>query len=242
MMEKDVKSLLIETINLYSEKKRIDDRFERNKEKLRQITAGEKQKFDVPGIGLITVSEKKYTGFELDKNGLQDLSQEEYDFLVKHNILKVSLNQSAFKSIDESTREFILGTQCINEVIYEDGVRKQLVSIKLPASAKSENLETESVLKVNEGIRNSIKPDYDVGYDDGYRDGLAGEYTNPNKEEKRSNKYYEGYHEGYDEGETTLDEETEYREYELARVNMVFNDDEESDDDEENPDTFDSNI
>ena len=131
MLETSFRELLARTIELYKEKRKVDKELEKKKEAIRQHSEGKKNRFSISGLGRVLVAAKRTKGLDVDLENLNNLNQEQLAWLINNNVLRLSLNQSVFRSLDKNAQKRILGTGCIKQIEYEDGQFKQRVFIEV---------------------------------------------------------------------------------------------------------------
>ncbi len=169
MSETSFRELLVQIIELYKERRKVDKELEEKKEAIRQHSGGKKRQFSILGFGKVSVAAKRTKGFEVDLESLNNLNREQLDWLINKNVLRLSLNKSVFKSLNKKAKKRILATGCIKQVEYEDGQLSQRVSIRV-----EENEETRNTRNIHDSnLPNSrdvtdIKEEeeIDAGYDD----------------------------------------------------------------------------
>lgn len=131
MSETNFRKLLVRTIELYKDRRQIDKELEENKEAIRQHSAGEKNAFSIPGLGKVLVAAKRTKGLDVDIENLNNLNRKQLDWLIRNDVIKLSLNNPVFKSLDGKTKKGILDTGCIKQIEYADGQFRQTVSIRV---------------------------------------------------------------------------------------------------------------
>jgi len=137
MSETSFRELLARTIELYKEKRKVDNELEEKKEAIRQHSEGKKNTFPISGLGRVLVSAKRTKGLDVDLENLNNLNREQLAWLIKEKVLRLSLNQSAFRLLDKNVQKRILHTGCIKQIEYEDRQFKQRVSIKVEESEEA---------------------------------------------------------------------------------------------------------
>ena len=131
MLETNFRELLARTIELYKEKRKVDKELEEKKEAIRQHSEGKKNKFSISGLGKVFVAAKRTKGLDVDLENLNNLNREQLAWLINNNVLRLSLNQSVFRSLKKNAQKRILDTGCIKQIEYEDGQFKQRVFIEV---------------------------------------------------------------------------------------------------------------
>ena len=131
MLETNFRELLAITIELYKEKKKVDKELEEKKEAIRQHSEGKKNTFSISGLGRVLVSKKRTKGLDVDLENLNNLNREQLAWLINNNVLRLSLNQSVFRSLKKNAQKRILDTECIKQIEYEDGQFRQRVYIRV---------------------------------------------------------------------------------------------------------------
>ncbi len=169
MSETSFRELIVRTIELYKERRKVDKELEEKKEAIRQHSEGKKNKFSILGLGKVLVAAKRTRDIEVDLENLNNLNREQLAWLINKNVLRVSLNKSVFKLLNEKTKEAIRSTGCIKQIEYEDGQLRQRVSIRVEED--EETHDTDSNLPNSRDV-NDIEEEIDEEYDDdeGYDD------------------------------------------------------------------------
>ena len=167
MSETSFNELIVRTIELYKEKRKIDKELEEKKEAIRQCSEGKKNRFSILGLGKVLVAAKRTKGLDVDLENLNNLNQEQLTWLINNDVLRLSLNKSVFRSLNKNAQKRILGTGCIKQIEYEDGQFRQQVSIRVEEGAETH--DTRNIHAPN--LPNSqnvtdIKEETDEGYDD----------------------------------------------------------------------------
>ena len=139
MLETSFRELLARTIELYKERRKVDKDLEEKKEAIRQHSEGKKNKFSISGLGKVLVAAKRTKGLDVDLKHLNNLNQEQLAWLINNNVLRLSLNQSVFRSLDKNVQKRILDTECIKQIEYEDGQFRQRVFIKVEEGEETPN-------------------------------------------------------------------------------------------------------
>ena len=68
---------------------------------------------------------------------MNNLNREQLAWLIKNNVLRLSLNQSVFRSLNKNVQKRILDTECIKQIEYEDGQFRQRVDIRVEEGEKT---------------------------------------------------------------------------------------------------------
>ena len=119
--------------------KSIDKEIEEKKEAIRQHSEGKKNKFSISGLGKVLVAAKRTKGLDVDLENLNNLNRKQLAWLINNNVLRLSLNQSGFRSLDKNVQKRILDTECIKRIEYEDGQFRQRVFIKVEEGEETRN-------------------------------------------------------------------------------------------------------
>lgn len=90
-------------------------------------------------------TEKRDQDFEVNLENLINLNQKQTAWLIKKNVLNLSLNKSVFESLDKNIQERVLATGCIKQMKYED---PETGSINLFPPARA--AQTEASADINE--------------------------------------------------------------------------------------------
>ena len=167
MSETSFNKLIVRTIELYKEKRKVDKELEENKEAIRQHSEGKKNRFSILGLGKVLVAAKRTKGLDVDLENLNNLNREQLTWLINNDVLRLSLNKSVFRSLNKNAQKRILDTGCIKRVEYEDGQFRQQVSIRVEGG--EETRDTRNIHASN--LPNSqnvtdIEEETDEGYDD----------------------------------------------------------------------------
>ena len=176
MSETSFRELIVRTIELYKERRKVDKELEENKEAIRHHSEGKKNRVSIPGLGKVSVAAKRTKGLDVDIENLNNLNREQLAWLINNNVLRLSLNRSVFKSLDKNAQKRIKATGCIKQIEYEDGQLRQRVFIRV-----EEDEETRATRNLHEfNLPNSrnvtdIEEEIDEEYDDdeGYDDDDA---------------------------------------------------------------------
>lgn len=147
MLETSFRELLVRTIELYREKRKVDKELEEKKETIRQHSEGKKNKFSISGLGKVFVAAKRTKGLDVDLENLNNLNREQLAWLINNNVLRLRLDQSVFRSLDKNVQKRILDTQCIKQIESEDGLFRQRVFIKVEEG--EEALDTQNLSDSN---------------------------------------------------------------------------------------------
>ncbi len=167
MLETSFNELIVQTIELYKEKRKVDKELEEKKEAIRQHSEGKKNRFSISGLGKILVAAKRTKGLDVDIENLNNLNREQLAWLINKNVLRLSLNKSVFKSLDERAKKGILATGCIKQIEYEDGQLRQRVSIRVEEDEETRDTRNlhDSNLPDSRAVTN-IEEEIDEEYDD----------------------------------------------------------------------------
>ena len=173
MLETSFNELIVRTIELYKEKRKVDKEIEEKKEAIRQYAEGKKRRFSISGLGKVLVAAKRTTGHDVDLESLNNLNREQLVWLINNNVLRLSLNKKVFRSLNERAKKGILATGCIKQIEYEDGQLRQQVFIRVEKDEKTRGTRKphDSNLPNSRDVTD-VKEEIDEGYDDdgGYDD------------------------------------------------------------------------
>ena len=167
MSETSFSELIVRTIELYKERRRVNKELEEKKEAIRQHSEGKKKRFSISGLGKVLVAAKRTTGHDVDLENLNNLNREQLAWLINNNVLRLSLNRSVFKSLNKNAQKRIQDTGCIKQIEYEDGQLRQRVSIRV-----EEDEETRDTRNLHDSNRSNsqnvtdAEEEIDEGYDD----------------------------------------------------------------------------
>ena len=115
MLETSFNELIVRTIELFKEKRKVDKELEEKKEEIRQHSEGKKNRFSIRGLGRVLVAAKRTKGLDVDLENLNNLNREQLTWLINNNVLRLSLNKSIFKSLNKNVQKRILDTGCIKK-------------------------------------------------------------------------------------------------------------------------------
>ena len=167
MTETSFRELIVRTIELYKERRKVDKELEEKKEEIRRHSDGKRNRFSILGLGKVLVAARRTKGLDVDLKNLNNLNRKQLAWLINQNVLRLSLNSLVFRSLDKNAQKRIMATGCIRQSEYEDGQHRQRVSIRIEEDDEtrdSRNLHDSNLPSSRDA--SDIEEEIDEGYDE----------------------------------------------------------------------------